>query len=372
MRRPCIAWMSTKFPLELAAAFELEVYCPESFAAASARKGQSAALLQQAAELGYPADLCSYSRIGLAAAAAGGAAGLPRPDLLLCCDNICSNMFQWYSQMARMLNVPLLLLDFPYRDTPEVSERQLAYLRGQVRALIGQLEKLTGRPWDEARFAAACRCANESSRAWQQVLDVARLDPPPLTNLELTDFMPLLVTGRCRPDTAQKLWAAAETLRRRPPSPGPKPRRVFFEGTPCWPAFDALCRALDERNLLVTADTLTPSLGFAYQDLDGMLRAYCRTVNGSPLEEGLESRCGLCRRYGVEGVLVHYNRSCRPWCGTLPEVERRLSAELGVPVAAFSADQADPAEWNPAQLATRLDALSEQMERKNHEPISRP
>ena len=48
----------------------------------------------------------------------------------------------------------------------------------------------------------------------------------------------------------------------------------------------------------------------------------------------------------------------------LPEVERRLSAELGVPVAAFSADQADPAEWNPAQLATRLDALSEQMERR--------
>ena len=193
---------------------------------------------------------------------------------------------------------------------------------------------------------------------------MARLDPPPLTNLELTDFMPLLVTGRCRPDTAQKLRAAAETLRRRPARPEPKPRRVFFEGTPCWPAFEVLCRALDEHGLLVTADTLTPSLGFAYQDLDGMLRAYCRTVNGSPLEEGVESRCGLCRRYGAEGVLVHYNRSCRPWCGTLPEVERRLSAELGVPVAAFSADQADPAEWNPAQLATRLDALSEQMERR--------
>lgn len=45
MKRPCIAWMSTKFPLELAQTFELEVYCPESFAAASARKGQSTALL---------------------------------------------------------------------------------------------------------------------------------------------------------------------------------------------------------------------------------------------------------------------------------------------------------------------------------------
>ena len=49
MKRPCIAWMSTKFPLELAQTFELEVYCPESFAAASARKGQSTALLQRAA-----------------------------------------------------------------------------------------------------------------------------------------------------------------------------------------------------------------------------------------------------------------------------------------------------------------------------------
>lgn len=52
MKRPCIAWMSTKFPLELAQTFELEVYCPESFAAASARKGQSTALLQRAADLG--------------------------------------------------------------------------------------------------------------------------------------------------------------------------------------------------------------------------------------------------------------------------------------------------------------------------------
>ena len=57
-------------------------------------------------------------------------------------------------------------------------------------------------------------------------------------------------------------------------------------------------------------------------------------------------------------------RALPPLRGRVPEVERRLSAELGVPVAAFSADQADPAEWNPAQLATRLDALSEQMERR--------
>ncbi len=196
---------------------------------------------------------------------------------------------------------------FPLSGHPEVSESQLSYLKGQVRALIDQLAQLTGRPWDEARFAEACRNANASSRAWQAVLDVARLDPPPLTNLELTDFMPLLVTGRCRPDTAQKLRAAAETPAPPPGKAGTEAAAgVLFEGTPCWPAFEVLCRALDEHGILVTADTLTPSLGFAYQDLDGMLRAYCRTVNGSPLEEGWKA--------GADSAAATGQREC--WCTT--------------------------------------------------------
>ena len=95
MKRPCIAWMSTKFPLELAQTFELEVYCPESFAAASARKGQSAALLQRAADLGYPADLCSYSRIGLAALT-----GCPGR---ICCFAVTTSAPIWSSGTARWL-----------------------------------------------------------------------------------------------------------------------------------------------------------------------------------------------------------------------------------------------------------------------------
>ena len=93
-----------------------------------------------------------------------------------------------------------------------------------------------------------------------------------------------------------------------------------------------------------------------------MIRAYCGTINGASLEAGVAQRAALCRRYGAEGVLVHYNRSCRPWCGTLPEVERRLRQELEIPVVSFGGDQADPRVFSAAQFETRLDGLMEIME----------
>ena len=57
--RPWVGWMSTKFPLEIPAALDLSVYCPESAAAAEAGAGGSAALCRTAEGLGYCADLCS-------------------------------------------------------------------------------------------------------------------------------------------------------------------------------------------------------------------------------------------------------------------------------------------------------------------------
>ena len=247
-----VAWMSTKFPLELPAAFDMEVVCPESAGAAAALKGQSGALCEAAGRMGWCDDLCSYTRMGLALAAEGGG-GLPRPDVLLCCDNICSNMLQWYQEMARLLSVPLLTLDIPYQDGPAVSDETVRYIQGQLEDIIHALEELTGKPWREDVFSAVCRRANDTAQAWQEVMDTALLERPVLGNLELFDYMPLLVTGRCRQETAPKLRCLAQELRARPPRSGPMPRRIFFEGTPCWPALSTLVEELDRLGLLVVA-----------------------------------------------------------------------------------------------------------------------
>lgn len=353
-RKP-VAWMSTKFPLEIPAAFGMEVICPESAGAAAAGKGESGRLCRRAEGLGYCADLCSYVRMGMAMARDGG---LPKPDVLLCCDNICSGMVQWYEAMARTLRVPLVLLNFPYCQS-EVSQGQVNYLLGQLKAAIRQLEELTGQRWNPQAFQEACLWEERSARAWQRVLDCAMARPSPLKSMEIFDYMPLMVTGRCRPETEERLLELARELAARRPEG--EEYRIYWEGTPCWPVLGQVVELLDKRHIRVVADPISHSLGFCCQDLESLARAYCETINGVSLEEGVAMRAELCGRYGVDGVLIHYNRSCRPWCGDLQEVERRLRDELELPVVSFDGDQGDPGAFSPAQFETRLDTLAELM-----------
>ena len=353
-RKP-VAWMSTKFPLEIPAAFGMEVLCPESAGAAAAGKGKSAQLCRRAERLGYCADLCSYVRMGMALARDGG---LPKPDVLLCCDNISSGMVQWYEAMARTLQVPLVLLNFPYRQS-QVSQGQVNYLLGQLKAAIRQLEELTGQQWDPQKFQEACLWEERSARAWQRGLDCAMARPSPLRSMEIFDYMPLMVTGRCRPEMEERLLELARELAARRPEG--EEYRIYWEGTPCWPVLGQVVELLDKRHIRVVADPISHSLGFRCQDLESLARAYCETINGVSLEEGVAMRAKLCWRYGVDGVLVHYNRSCRPWCGDLQEVERRLRDELELPVVSFDGDQGDPGAFSPAQFETRLDTLTELM-----------
>ena len=348
--------MSTKFPLEIPAAFGITAVCPESAGAAAAGRGESAGLCRAAERMGYCGDLCSYVRMGMAIARDGG---LPKPDMLLCCDNICAGMVQWYQAMARQLQVPLVLLNVPYRQGEAVPPGQTAYLVDQLKGVIARLEELTGRTWDPVRFQAVCRQEERAAQAWQQVLDTAAARPSPLESMEIFDYMPRMVTGRCLPETEAALLELERGLSARRPEP--EEYRIYWEGTPCWPVLGQVVSMLKERGIRVVADPISQSLGFRCHDLESLARAYCGTINGVPLEQGVAMRTELCRRYRVDGVLVHYNRSCRPWCGDLQEVERRLRRALAVPVVSFEGDQGDPGAFSAAQFATRLDTLTELM-----------
>ena len=68
---------------------------------------------------------------------------MPMPDFVLCCNNICNCMTKWYENIARMHNIPLVMLDIPYNNSVEVDDTYVAYIRGQFDAAIEQLEKIS-------------------------------------------------------------------------------------------------------------------------------------------------------------------------------------------------------------------------------------
>ncbi len=439
-----VGWSSSKFPCELAAAFDLHVVYPENQAAGIAANRNGEMLCQAAEDLGYDNDICGYARISLAYSAgyrigrkfdpetgefiinpASGkplkdadgkvvideATGqpkkdpktqtpfeelvnindiealpdgeekerrlnalkpirqnlMPAPDFVLCCNNICNCMTKWYENIARMHNIPLIMIDIPYNNDVDVDDSKVKYVRAQFDAAIKQLEQISGKKFDEKKFEEACANANRTAKAWLKVCDYLQYKPSPMSGFDLFNHMADVVTARARVETAEAFELLAKDLEENIKNgtstlPFPEKKRVMFEGIPCWPKLPALFKPLKENGINVTAVVYAPAFGFVFEGLDGMARAYYKAPNSVCIEQGVAWREGICRENKVDGVLVHYNRSCKPWSGYMAEMQRRFTEDLGIPCAGFDGDQADPRNFNVAQYETRVQGLMEAME----------
>jgi len=445
-----VGWSSSKFPCELAAAFDLNVVYPENQAAGIAANRDGEIMCQAAEDLGFDNDICGYARISLAYAAGKRAAKkldpetleyvidpnsgkplkdengnivkdengkvvkdpktlqpytelvdinelwalpegeekekrlaaikpyrqmqMPMPDFVLCCNNICNCMTKWYENICRYHDIPLVMLDIPYNNTVEVDDTYVAYIRGQFDHAIEQLEQISGKKFDQAKFDAACANANRTAKAWLKVCEYLQYKPAPYSGFDLFNHMADVVTARARVEAAeafeQLIVDLEEQVKRgETTTPFPEKYRVMFEGIPCWPKLPDLFKPLKANGVNVTAVVYAPAFGFVFNGLDEMARAYCKAPNSVCIEQGVSWREGICVENKVDGVLVHYNRSCKPWSGYMAEMQRRFTADLGIPCAGFDGDQADPRNFNAAQYETRVQGLVEAMEQnaKNKE-----
>ena len=292
---------------------------------------------------------------------------MPQPDFVLCCNNICNCMTKWYENIARMANIPLVMIDIPYNNDVDVDDSKVRYVRAQFDAAIKQLEKISGRKFDEKKFEEACKNANRTAKAWLKVCDYLQYKPAPMSGFDLFNHMADVVTARGKVAAAEAFELLEKDLQNyvetnQSTCPFPEKYRVMFEGIPCWPELKALFKPLKEHGINVTAVVYAPAFGFVYNGLDELCKAYCKAPNSVCIEQGVDWREGLCRDNKVDGALIHYNRSCKPWSGYMAEMQRRFTEDLGIPCAAFDGDQADPRNFNEAQYLTRVQGLVEAME----------
>lgn len=439
-----VGWSSSKFPCELAEAFDLNVMYPENQAAGIAAQRDGEIMCQAAEDLGFDNDICGYARISLAYAAGKRASRkidletgefvidpnsgkplkdengnvvideatgkpkkdpktmkpyividdiheiealpegrekelrlnaiqpykqmrIPQPDFVLCCNNICNCMTKWYENIARMCNIPLIMIDVPYNNTVEVNDDYVAYIRSQFDNAIKDLEKLTGKKFDQEKFDNACKHANRTAQAWLRVCDYLQYKPAPYSGFDLFNHMADVVTARGKVQAAEAFELLEKDLDKAikegtSTTPFPEQYRVMFEGIPCWPKLPNLFKPLKANGVNVTAVVYAPAFGFVYNNYDEMVKAYCKAPNSVCIEQGVDWREGICRDNKVDGVLVHYNRSCKPWSGYMAEMQRRFTRDLGIPCAGFDGDQADPRNFNEAQYETRVQGLVEAMQ----------
>ena len=366
-----IGWSSSKFPAEIAETLGLKICYPENQAAAISAKHGGQRMCEYAESMGYDNDICGYARISLAYAAGAKCdeKSMPQPDFLLCCNNICNCMTKWYENIARMHNIPLIMIDVPYNNTSEASEENIKYIRSQFDDAIEELEKISGRKFDERKFEEVCSNANRTAKAWLKACSYCKYVPSPLSGFDLFNHMAVVVTARCRRESSEAFEALTKEYEESVKNGTSTWRydenyRIMFEGIPCWPELRSLFTPLKQYGINTTAVVYAPAFGFVYDNMNEMIKAYCKAPNSVCIETGVEWRESICRENKVDGVLVHYNRSCKPWSGYMPEMERRFRNDLGVGVVGFDGDQADPRNFSNAQYITRVQGLFEIMEVK--------
>lgn len=369
-----IGWISSNFPVELPETLGIPVCYPENQAAGIAARGGGVRLCDIAEGEGYSNDICAYARISLAYAKIKDAPeqNMPIPDFVLCCNNICNCMIKWYENLAKELNIPMIMLDIPFNPDNEVSDAMTAYIKGQFMDAVHQLEKITGKKWSDERFKEVMANSCRTSQAWLDATSYARYTPNPFNGFDLLNHMAVMVTARGKVEAAEAMETLAREYKENHDTGKStfnveEKYRIMFEGIACWPWLRATSTGLKSRGINMVTTIYADAFGFIYDDFDGMIRAYCRVPNAINLEISRDKRVKLCKEDHVEGLLVHVNRSCKLWSGFMNEISRQIGKECGIPVASFDGDQADARNFSEAQYNTRVQALMEIMQTKKEE-----
>ena len=166
--------------------------------------------------MGYSSDLCSYARADIACATVNGGPlqGLPKPDMLVCCNNICGTVLKWYEVQARYFNVPLFILDTPIchtKYTPEIAR----YVRSQFDEYFAFLEGACKKKFDHDRLNEVMLRSFQGQALWKDILDTAINKPSPMTAFDAFFHMALIVTLRGTQEIVYYYTALLATMKDR-------------------------------------------------------------------------------------------------------------------------------------------------------------
>ena len=372
-----VGWCASNFPQEICETLGVPVVYPENQAAAISAKGGGLDMCSHSEGNGYSNDICAYARISLAYMDLKECdkMDMPQPDFVLCCNNICNQMIKWYENIAKELDIPMILIDIPYNTEFETSDDRVQYIRAQFDHAIEQLEEITGKTFSQERFQEVMAISQESSKAWLRATEFSKYDPSPLNGFDLFNHMAVAVCARGKQESVDAFNLLADEYEEAVKNGtstyrGEQKHRILFEGIACWPYLRHKLTTLMEHNINVVGTVYADAFGVIYNNMDEMMQAYSYVPNAVSFERALKMRVDVINKTNCEGAVIHTNRSCKLWSGFMYELERQIREETGIPTVTFDGDQADPRNFSPAQYDTRIQGLYEVMEENKREAIN--
>lgn len=367
-----VAWVTSGFPVELLRAMGFFCVYPENHAALCGVLRIVPRLSDAAERAGFARDLCSYARtdIGSALSRETPVGRLPRPDLLACCTNICQTVLLWYRALASHFRVPLVILDTPF-VYGEAEPHSLAYVKQQLSEVVEEAARFGGRsrPGDPERLAGVVRRAREAALLWGECLAAGKARPSPWTAVDGFFHMAPIVTLRgseeCNVYYRGLRDELRDRVRRGVSGIRDEKHRLLWDNLPIWFQVRELTSRLAEGGFNFVCASYTNAWAEAGSRIDpvdplgSMAYAYTHVI----LNQDLANRAGILERlaadYGVDGAVLHSDRSCKPYSLGQVDLRERLARRLGIRVLLLEADHGDPRQFSAEQADTRLAAFME-------------
>ncbi|MGA2110896.1 MAG: 2-hydroxyacyl-CoA dehydratase [Anaerolineales bacterium] len=368
-----VAWVTSGAPVEFLKALDFFVLYPENHGAICGTARCAVDLATFAEEAGYSRDICSYARTDLGSLISGRTpvGRLPRPDLLLACTNICQTVLFWYWVLANHFRVPLIVIDTPFVYREEASPHSLDYVRRQIEEAIPVAERVAGKVLNPARFDRVGQLSREACFLWLEILERNRHEPAPITAFDEFVHMAPIVEMRGEAFTVDFYAAMLEEVDRRIArgisAVRPERRRLLWDNLPIWYRLRYLAEQLAERGVAIVASTYTNAWGELAplmdpdHPLESMVRAYTYPVLNRGTGHKLSTMERMIRDYHLDGVILHSDRSCKPYSIGQMDQRDQLVGAMRTPALLLEADHNDSRCFSEEQVSNRLAAFLEML-----------
>jgi len=368
-----MAYVTSGAPVEILETMGVLTLYPENYGALCGARRDAVRLCEVAEADGYSQDLCSYARSHIGAVKQPDGAplnGLPKPDLLLCCNNICGTVLKWYEVLADHYSVPLFVLDVPFQREPQSEPHAVQYVTDQLEALIAWTEEVTGRRWKPKKFREVLALSNETVSLWGEIRDLGMHKPSPVNAPDLFVAMAPIVALRGTRQAVQVYKGFKAELEARVADdvaavPGER-YRLLWDNIAIWYRLYRFFRPFMDAGACFVTDSYTNAWAAAEPvDLDDPLTSMARTLLAVYINLDLETRAGivadLAQRFAVDGMVMHANWSCKPFSLTQSDIQATVREQMTLPTLMLEADMCDSRRYNKGAVRERIAAFLEML-----------
>ncbi len=365
-----VAWVTSGAPIEFLTALDYFLIYPENHAAVCGIRRTAEELCGVAEDAGWSRDTCSYARTDFGAMLSGRTpvGKLPAPDLLVCCTNICQTVLFWYRVLADHFKVPLVVIDTPFVYR-KVGDHDTAFVQRQLEEGIAVAERVAERDMDMARLRQVTVAARDAVKLWSEVMARGAHKPAPLTAFDQFIHMAPIVEMRGQAFTVEYYRAMlAELDERIEKGVGAlkeERRRLVWDNLPVWHRLSWLSKRLAARGVALVASTYTNAWGELAElidpdrPLESAAACYIHPILNLGTGRKLDTIKRLVLDFDADGVILHSDRSCKPYSIGQVDQRARLASEIGAPSLLLEADHNDPRAFSEEQATARLDAFLE-------------